>query len=216
VAPLAWAFFYTRKFFLLPAFDFSLIAFPRPAFGFLAAPMQEFPHYFPHVAFVVLNPEKLLNQARHALGSPQLVGPAVSFCTLPEQELQVMKLRFIQLRLGSGMGNGFQPVRAVAIQVAPAVKRPTGHAQNLSNLGMGLAAFHHFNSASTPPFELVCRAEGSHACWYRHIFLATLAVRGAINVRLQRWRPQWSTSDNSLEDLYIEIFLRKLNSLPML
>lgn len=183
MASLAWAsFFYAREFFPLPAFDFSLIAFPRPAFGFLAAPMQELPHYFPHVACMVLNSEKLLNQVRHALGSPQLVRPAVSFCALPEQELQVMMLRFIQLRLGSEMGNGLQPVRAVAIHVAPAVKRPARHAQNLSNLGMGLAAFHHFNSASAPPFELFCRAEGSHACYYRHIFLATLAVRGAIGL----------------------------------
>jgi hypothetical protein len=84
VAPLAWAFFYTRKFFPLPAFDFGLIALPRPAFGLLAAPMQELGHYFPHVAFMVLNSEKLVNQARHALGSPQLVGPTVHFCTLPQ------------------------------------------------------------------------------------------------------------------------------------
>ena len=165
MAPLARAFFYTLDFFLLPTFDFIFIAFPRPTFGLLATPMQELAQYFPNVAFMVLNSEKLLNQVRHALGSPQLIGPAVSFCALPEQELQFMKLSFIQLRLASGMGNGFQPVRALARHVAPAVKRPAIHAQNLSDLGMGLlAVFHQFNSASAPPFEFFCCAEGSHAC----------------------------------------------------
>jgi hypothetical protein len=63
---------------------------------------------------------------------------------------------------------------------------------------MGLAAFHHFNSASAPPFELFCRAEGSHACYYRHIFLATLAVRGAIGARRARAWPRSGASDTGL------------------
>ncbi len=50
VAPLARAFFYTLDFFLFPTFDFIFIAFPRPTFGLLAAPMQELAQYFPNVA----------------------------------------------------------------------------------------------------------------------------------------------------------------------
>lgn len=156
------AFFYTREFFLLPAFDFGLITLPRLAFGLLAAPMQELAYYFPHVAFMVLNSEELLNQVRHALGSPQLVGPAVRFCPLPQKEFQFMKLRIIHLARCTGMRNGNQPVRTAACHGAPAVERATIHAENLGDLGMGLAALHQFDGADTASLEFFCCAEWSH------------------------------------------------------
>ena len=107
MASLAWAsFFYAREFFPLPAFDFGFIAFPRPAFGLLAAPMQKLRYYFSHMAFMVLNSKIFLNQVRRALGSPQLVGPAVRFRALPEKEFQFMKLRVIQLARCAGVRNG--------------------------------------------------------------------------------------------------------------
>jgi hypothetical protein len=163
VAPLFWAFFYTREFFLLPAFDFGLIALPRPAFGLLAGPMQELAYNFPHVALMVLDSEKLLNQVRHTLGSPQLIGPAVRFGPLPQKEFQFMKLRFIQLARCTGVRNGNQPVRTAACHGAPAVERSTIHAENLGDLGMGLAAVHQFDGADTAPLEFFCCAEWSHA-----------------------------------------------------
>jgi len=163
VAPRAWAFFYTREFFLFPMFDFGFIAFPRPAFGLLAAPMQELPYYFPHVAFMVLNSKKLLNQVRHALGSPQLVVPAMCFRALSQKKFQFMKLRFLQLARLLGMRNGFQSVRSTAGHGAPAVERPSIHAQNLSDLGMRMAAFHQFNGAHAAALEFFCCAVRSHA-----------------------------------------------------
>jgi hypothetical protein len=163
VAPLPWAFFYTREFFLLPAFDFGLIALPRLALRLLAAPMQEFGYYFPHVAFMVLNSEKLVNQVRHALGSPQFVGPAMRFCALPQKEFQIMKLCFIQLARCAGMRKGKQAVRSIASHGTPAVERSTIHAENLGDLGMGLTAIHQFDGADTAPLEFFCCAEWSHA-----------------------------------------------------
>ena len=163
MAPRSWAFFYTREFFLLPAFDFGLIALPRPAFGLLAAPMQKLAYYFPHVAFMVLNVEKLLDQVRHALGRPQLVGPAVGFCALPEKKFQFMQLRFIQLAWCARMRKRKQPVRSIARHGTPAVERSAIHAENLGDLGMGLAAAHQFDGADTAPLEFFCCAEWSHA-----------------------------------------------------
>ena len=163
VAPLPWAFFYTREFFHLPAFDFILIALPRLAFGLLAAPMQELGYYFPHVAFMVLHSKKLVNQVRHALGSPQLVGPTMHFCALAQEIFQFMKLRFIQPARCAGMRNGKQTVRSIARHGTPAVERSTIHPENLSDLGMGLAATHQFDGADTAPLEFFCCAEWSHA-----------------------------------------------------
>ena len=162
MAPLPWAFFYTREFFLLPACDFVLIALPRPAFGLLAAPMQEFGHYFSHVACMVLNSEKLVNQVRHALGSPQLIGPTVHFCALPQKIFQFMKLRLIQPARCAGMGNGKQTVRSLARHGSPAVERPTIHAENLGDLGMGFATIHQLDGADAAPLEFFCCAEWSH------------------------------------------------------
>ena len=125
--------------------------------------MQELAYYFPHVAFMVLNSEKLLNQVRHALGSPQLVGPAVRFCTLPQKEFQFMKLRFIQVARCAGMRKGKQTVRSTARHGTPAVERSTIHAENLGDLGMGLAAVHQFDAADTASLEFFCCAEWSHA-----------------------------------------------------
>jgi hypothetical protein len=65
--------------------------------------MQYRPNDSPYVAFMVLNVEKLPNQERHALGSPQIVGPTMCFRTLTEQVFQFMKLRFLQLARRAGM-----------------------------------------------------------------------------------------------------------------
>lgn len=136
MAPLSCAFFYTREFFPLPAFDFDFVALPRPAFRLLAAPMQELAYYLPYVAFMVLNAKEPLNQVRHALGSPQLVRPTVRSCALAQKEFQFMQLRFIQLARRAGMRNGKQAVRTAACHGAPTVERSTIHAQNLGDCGM--------------------------------------------------------------------------------
>ena len=123
MAPLACAsFFYAREFFPLPAFDFGFVAFPRSTFGLLTAPMQEFLQDLPHMSVMVLNFETPLDQIGHTLGSPQFVGPTVSFGSLPKKKLQFMKLKFGQVPWGPGMGDGIQSIRFAARHAAPAVE----------------------------------------------------------------------------------------------
>ena len=121
---------------MLPPFDLGFIAFPCPAFGLLAAPMQELLYQFPYVAFMILNIEKLLNQVRYALGSPQLIGPAMCFRALAQKEFQLMKLTFRQLARSAGRRNRLQPVNSAARHRTPAVERSAIDAENLSNLSM--------------------------------------------------------------------------------
>ena len=125
--------------------------------------MQDVAHHSPHVAFMVLNIEKLLNQIHHALGSPQLIGPTVSFRTLSQEKFQVLKLIFRQVARRARMRNGVQAVRLAESHAAPAIKRSAIHAKNLRDLSMGLAAAHQFDGVNSTPLEFFCRAKWSHA-----------------------------------------------------
>jgi hypothetical protein len=120
-------------------------------------------NHFSDVSFVILNVEKFLNQLRHALGSPQLVGPTVSFRALSQEEFQVMKLSFRQMARHAGMSNGHQPVRSAQRHPAPAVKRASIHVKNFGDLRMGLSAAHQFDGVNSTPLKFFRRAKWSHA-----------------------------------------------------
>jgi hypothetical protein len=141
--------------------------------------MQDLLHEFPNVPFMVVNAEILLNQASHAFGSPQLIVPAINFRDLPKQVFQLMKLRFIQARLGSELRKRCQATGTVTIQVEPEVKRPPRHAQNVNNRSMGLVA-PSIQQRVCAAVRVLLPCQGVSCLYYRKELLDTLPVRGAI------------------------------------
>ena len=93
------------------------VALARLADRALLAPVQ-LPQNLPDVAFVVVDPELVLDQASHPQASPQQHQEAVRFGTFSQQRRQALSLHGVQQRLAPGSSDAPQRSRTL-LQVLP-------------------------------------------------------------------------------------------------
>ena len=100
-----------REFVTQPAFDLLVVTFAGLAFRLLAGPAQALLENLADVFGVQGDAKALLDQACHAVGGPQLVGPTVLVSALAEEVFEFVELVVGELAWAAWDGFGIQTVR---------------------------------------------------------------------------------------------------------
>ena len=130
---------------------------------------------------VVLQPEVPVNDGGDAVGSPELVGPAVMLGPLEQELFEVVQLLRAEARRRPRMRLGVQAGLAVR-EAPPAMDRGFMHAEDSGNDGGGFATLHEFDRATAAAFEFSCGSNWScHALLYaRSHPRQALAIRDSV------------------------------------
>lgn len=161
-APSFWAFFYMGPAIPLPEGDGLLITLPRPLFRLLTTPTQGVQET-PQMVGVVVDPEPLFDQVRHAARRPKVRGIAGLAGSTQENSCQAPFLPEIQLRRSARHWFGFQPfLTRFAERFAPQ-EHGTRRAADLgSHLRQAQTFFQQRDSAPPTLFELLLASIRSH------------------------------------------------------
>src|SRR5262249_32971286 len=138
-----------------PAFHLLEVAFAGAFLRLLAGPTEAPGEQAAEVVGVVAHAKVPLDQGRHALGGPQVGGPAMGHGPFTEQGLQLGQLLVGQSRLGAQSGFGSQTARLTR-QAPPATKGRGSDTQKASNDAWGLPSFDQRHGSPPAPFQLSC------------------------------------------------------------
>lgn len=153
------------QFIALPAFDLLVVAFAGLASRLLAGPTQTLFEDFTHVFRVEGDAQALLDKACHAIGGPQLVGPAVFLGTLQQKAFEFAEMVVGKSWRGAGQGPGVQAVGFLG-HASPAMYRGSADTEDAGDDGRGLALFDEFDGAATAAFEFSGCSFRSHTVLY--------------------------------------------------